>query len=159
MSRTALVPPSMQRSAIMRAVKSRDTKPERLVRSLAHGLGFRFRLGGRGLPGSPDLAFPRLGACIFVHGCFWHGHDCARGARVPATNRAYWTAKIARNRARDGESLKALRRAGWRTLVVWECETKDAAALGRRLRRFLSRPASSAPCAGRSARPRPRPRS
>ena len=143
----------------MRAVKSRDTGPERLVRRLAHGLGFRFRLGGRGLPGSPDLVFARRSACVFVHGCFWHGHDCARGARVPATNRPYWTGKIARNRARDEESLKALRRLGWRALVVWECETKDAARLAGRLRRFLSPPASSAPSAARRARPRPRPRS
>lgn len=154
-----LTPPSAERSAIMRAVRSRDTAPELRVRRLAHGLGFRFRLGGRGLPGSPDLVFPRLSACVFVHGCFWHGHHCARGARVPATNRAYWTAKIARNRARDAASLKALRALGWRTLSVWECETKDAAALARQLSRFLSRPASSAPCAARSAPRRPRPRS
>jgi DNA mismatch endonuclease (patch repair protein) len=151
--------PSAERSAIMRAVKSRDTRPERLVRRLAHGLGFRFRLGGSGLPGSPDLVFARHSACVFVHGCFWHGHDCRRGARVPATNRDYWTGKIARNRARDGESLKALKRLGWRALVVWECETKDEGRLGARLRRFLSRPASSAPSAGRPGRPRPRPRS
>ena len=143
----------------MRAVKSRDTAPERLVRRLAHGLGFRFRLGGRGLPGSPDLVFPRLGAGVFVHGCFWHGHDCARGARTPATNRAYWTAKIARNRARDAASLRALRRLGWRTLVVWECETRDEARLARRLRRFLAPPGSSAPSAARRAPPRPRPHS
>jgi len=151
--------PSPERSAIMRAVKARDTAPELKVRRLAHGQGFRFRLGGRGLPGSPDLVFPRLAACVFVHGCFWHGHGCARGARVPKTNRAYWTAKIARNRARDAASLKALRRVGWRALEVWECETRDDAALTRRLRRFLSRRASSAPCAGRPARPRPRSRS
>ena len=143
----------------MRAVKSRDTKPERLVRSAAHGLGFRFRLGGRGLPGSPDLVFPRLAACVLVHGCFWHGHDCARGARVPATNRAYWTAKIARNRARDAAGLTALRQLGWRTLVVWECETKDPGRLAGRLRRFLSRPGSSAPCAAPPGPRRSRPRS
>lgn len=158
MSRPTVVP-SAERSATMRAVKSRDTRPELLVRRLAHGLGFRFRLGGRGLPGSPDLTFPRLAACVFVHGCFWHGHDCARGARVPATNRDYWTAKIGRNRARDTASLAALRKLGWRALVVWECETKDRAALTRRLSRFLSRPGSSAPCAGRPGRPRPRSRS
>jgi DNA mismatch endonuclease, patch repair protein len=154
-----LTQPTAERSAIMRAVRSRDTAPELKVRRLAHGLGFRFRLGGRGLPGSPDLAFARLSACIFVHGCFWHGHGCARGARVPQANRAYWLAKIARNRARDEASLQALRRLGWRALVVWECETRDEAALARRLRRFLSRPASSAPCAGRAGRRRPRPRS
>lgn len=154
-----VTPPSAERSAIMRAVKARDTAPELKVRRLAHGLGFRFRLGGRGLPGSPDLVFPRLSACVLVHGCFWHGHGCARGARVPKANRAYWTAKIARNRARDTASLKALRRLGWRALAVWECETKDTAALARRLRRFLSRPASSGPCAAPPAPRRSRPRS
>ncbi|WP_395667044.1 very short patch repair endonuclease [Methylocella sp.] len=125
------------RSATMRAVKSKDTRPERLVRSLAHRLGFRFRLHRADLPGSPDLVFPGRRAAVFVHGCFWHGHDCRRGARAPKTNAAYWRAKIARNRARDETAAAALAALGWRVLTIWECETADAAALERRLSGFL----------------------
>lgn len=125
------------RSAIMRAVKSRDTTPELLVRRLAHSLGFRFRLHRRDLPGNPDLTFPRIHRIIFVNGCFWHGHDCARGARIPKANRSYWTAKINRNRERDARTWKALHALGWKVLVVWECKTKDVDTLTRRIRKFL----------------------
>jgi DNA mismatch endonuclease, patch repair protein len=121
----------------MRAVKSRDTAPEMTVRSLVHKLGYRFRLHRRDLAGTPDLVFPRLRKVIFVHGCFWHGHDCARGSRVPLTNRDYWRTKILRNTARDSEHLAALRGAGWQPAVVWECELRDLARLRRRLARFL----------------------
>lgn len=127
-----------QRSRIMRAVKSRDTAPELLVRRLAHAMGFRFRLNRGDLPGKPDLVFPRLRKVIFVHGCFWHGHDCARGARVPQHNREYWTRKIERNRSRDEGTPAALRALGWKSLAIWECETKDPARLKTRLKRFLS---------------------
>lgn len=129
-----------KRSAIMRAVKAADTAPELRVRTAVRDAGFggRYRLGGRGLPGKPDLVFSRLRKTIFVHGCFWHGHDCKRGARAPKDNAAYWSAKIARNRARDGETLLALKRDGWRALVVWECETRDADALARKIKRFLA---------------------
>jgi DNA mismatch endonuclease (patch repair protein) len=127
------------RSAVMRAVKSSDTKPERIVRAAVCELGYqrRYRLNNATLPGTPDLAFGAMRKAIFVHGCFWHGHDCKRGARAPKDNAAYWSAKIARNRTRDAASLKALRASGWSALVVWECETKDAGALGKRLRAFL----------------------
>lgn len=125
-----------KRSAIMRAVKSRDTAPEMIVRRCAHGLGYRYSLARRDLPGKPDLAFVSRKKAIFVHGCFWHGHDCKRGARAPAANAAYWSAKIARNAARDASSLRALKALGWKALVVWECELKDA-ALPRRIARFL----------------------
>ncbi|HWA01703.1 MAG TPA: very short patch repair endonuclease [Caulobacterales bacterium] len=130
---------SAKRSAVMRAVKSGDTAPERAVRAAVRELGFarRYRLGGRGLPGKPDLVFSALRKTIFVHGCFWHGHDCKRGARQPKDNASYWRAKIARNRARDIAALKALTSQDWRTLVIWECETRDAAALARRLADFL----------------------
>jgi DNA mismatch endonuclease (patch repair protein) len=121
----------------MRAVKAENTSPELLVRSLVHSLGFRFRLHRRDLPGTPDLVFPRLRKVIFVHGCFWHGHDCARGARVPKTNRAYWMAKVARNAERDGRARAALAKCGWRTLVLWECGLKDRSKLAAKLRRFL----------------------
>jgi DNA mismatch endonuclease (patch repair protein) len=130
-----------KRSAIMRAVKSGDTAPERAVRAAVRALGYarRYRLHGAQLPGKPDLVFASLGKVVFVHGCFWHGHGCPRGARQPKDNAPYWRAKIERNRARDKASLKALRAAGWSALVVWECETGDGAALSRRLERFLSR--------------------
>ena len=134
-----------QRSAVMRAVKSSNTTPELAVRRAAHAAGLRFRLNRADLPGKPDLVFPALKTALFVHGCFWHGHDCARGARMPATNRAYWQAKIGRNRVRDKASLAALKRQGWRGEVIWECETRDAEKLGRlivrRLKRPLARPA------------------
>ena len=112
------------RSAVMRAVKGRDTKPEMTVRHAAHALGYRFRLHRKDLPGSPDLVFPRLKKVIFVHGCFWHGHDCARGARAPKTNAEYWQAKIAQNVARDARVLGKLDVLGWETLTIWECELR-----------------------------------
>lgn len=128
-----------KRSAIMRAVKARDTTPELAVRATVRALGYgrRYRLNNRKLPGKPDLVFGGMRKAVFVHGCFWHGHDCKRGARQPKDNAAYWRAKIARNTARDRASLKALRAAGWATLVIWECDTRDVAALSRTLSRFL----------------------
>ncbi len=126
-----------ERAAIMRAVKAKDTTPEIIVRSAAHALGFRFRLGGRGLPGRPDLVFVARRKVIFVHGCFWHGHACKRGARAPKANAAYWRAKIARNRTRDAVVLSALAELGWDALVIWECETRDQDRLRARLNRAL----------------------
>lgn len=124
-----------QRSRIMRAVKSRDTKPEIAVRRLLYRMGYRYRLHRPDLPGKPDIVFAGRRKLIFVHGCFWHSHDCARGARVPATNKDYWAAKIGRNVARDQKSLAALADAGWAALVLWECELGEG--LEERLRAFL----------------------
>lgn len=121
----------------MRAVKGRDTGPERVVRRLVHGMGFRYRLHRAGLPGKPDLVLPGRRKVIFVHGCFWHGHDCPRGGRVPKHNRDYWTRKIGRNRERDRAAQAALLEQGWRVAVVWECELKQADELRRRLHAFL----------------------
>ncbi|MEQ8406419.1 MAG: very short patch repair endonuclease [Oceanicaulis sp.] len=126
-----------ERSRVMARVKGKDTKPELKVRRLAHALGYRFRLHRKDLPGTPDLAFPGRRKVIFVHGCFWHGHACARGARKPKTRADYWAAKIARNRARDAAAQAALSELGWDALVLWECELKDVDALAGRLRRFL----------------------
>ena len=123
----------------MRRIRKRDTLPEVRVRRAAHAMGLRFRLHRRDLPGSPDLVFPKHRKVVFVHGCFWHGHDCKRGARQPKDNASYWRAKIERNRARDAASLQTLRADGWSALVVWECETRDASALSRRLGAFLAR--------------------
>ena len=121
----------------MRAVKGKDTKPEMTVRRLAHALGYRFRLHRKDLPGKPDLVFPGRNKVIFVHGCFWHGHNCARGSRQPKQNADYWRAKIGRNVERDAASLQALKAQGWQALVIWECEMKDRATLADRLKAFL----------------------
>jgi DNA mismatch endonuclease (patch repair protein) len=117
----------------MRAVKSRDTGPELKVRELLRTLAPGYRLCRADLPGKPDIVYGGRRLAIFVHGCFWHGHDCARGARAPKTNADYWSAKIARNRSRDAANLLKLAGAGWRAIVVYECELKDAAALRARL--------------------------
>lgn len=126
-----------QRRACMQAVKGRNTTPERVVRSMLHRLGCRFALHRADLPGKPDIVMPARGVVVLVHGCFWHEHGCAHGRRKPATNRAYWRAKMAGNRERDRRTLAAIRRDGWRILVVWECQTRDAGRLAGRLRRFL----------------------
>lgn len=126
-----------QRSAVMRKVKSKHTAPELKLRKLLTSLGYRYRLHRADLPGKPDLVFPGRRKLIFVHGCFWHGHDCPRGARAPKNNADYWQAKIARNRARDAAHQAKLTETGWRVLTVWECEMKDDAALRKRLKDFL----------------------
>ena len=126
------------RSAVMRAVKSRDTSPERAVRALLCPIARGYRLHRADLPGKPDIVYASRKLVIFVHGCFWHGHNCARGARSPKANADYWRAKIARNRARDLKSLAACAAIGWRTLVVFECELKDKAALSARLAEALN---------------------
>ena len=127
-----------KRSAVMRRVKGRDTGPEMVVRRALRALGVGYRLGGASLPGRPDVVMKGRRAVIFVHGCFWHGHDCARGAREPKANAVYWRAKIGRNRERDRTSEEALAAEGWRVLTLWECELKDAEALTARLRSFLT---------------------
>ncbi len=122
-----------KRSWIMSRVRGKDTTPERRVRSLVHRLGYRFRLHRRSLPGCPDLVFPARRVALFVHGCFWHGHPCARGDRLPSTNAAYWKNKIDSNKARHQRHVRDLSELGWQVLVVWECETKDLDALRSRL--------------------------
>lgn len=114
-----------QRSFNMSRIRGADTKPERIVRSLVHQLGFRFRLHRRDLPGCPDLVLPAHRRIIFVHGCFWHMHRCRYGRVTPATNAEFWEAKRRGNVERDRRNLVRLRRDGWRVLVVWECWTRD----------------------------------
>jgi DNA mismatch endonuclease, patch repair protein len=130
--------PAEKRSAVMRRVKGRDTTPELIVRRALTRLGVRYRLHRKELPGSPDIVMPGRRLALFVHGCFWHGHDCARGSRVPKQNRDYWVAKVGRNAARDARSREALAALGWRVETIWECELKDAAALETRLRTLLA---------------------
>ena len=126
-----------KRSAVMRRVKGQNTSPELVVRKTLTRLGVRYRLHRKDLPGKPDIVRPGRRLALFVHGCFWHGHDCARGARVPKQNRDYWVGKVARNRARDAASREALAALGWRVETIWECDLKDAVALEARLRSVL----------------------
>lgn len=128
-----------ERSRRMSLIRSTDTKPEMLVRRMAHAMGYRFQLHRKDLPGRPDLVFPSRRAIVLVNGCFWHGHDCRKGRRHPRSNVEYWESKIAGNMARDRISLAALQAAGWRVLTVWECETsqKRRGELEDRLREFL----------------------
>ena len=122
-----------KRASVMRQVKGRDTGPERAVRKRLTALGLRYRLHRKDLPGSPDIVLPGRRIAVFVHGCFWHGHECPRGARKPKQNADYWAAKIARNVAREGEAQAKLAELGWRVVTIWECELKDAGGLTRRL--------------------------
>jgi len=134
-----------KRSAVMARVKSQDTGPERLLRKTLTALGARYRLHRKDLPGKPDLVMPGRKLAFFVHGCFWHGHDCARGSRVPKANRDYWLAKVARNQARDAAAAQALTAAGWRVETLWECEMKDAGALKASLAQTLDQAATRTP--------------
>jgi len=122
----------------MRAVKGRDTGPEMVVRRLTHGMGYRYRLHGKDLPGKPDLVFRPRRKAIFVHGCFWHQHDCPRGARLPKSNRDYWWPKLRRNKERDAQHRERLFDMGWNALTIWECEIADRDALARRIAAFLA---------------------
>ena len=127
-----------RRSENMRRIKSKGMKPEMIVRRLVHGLGYRYRLHRRNLPGKPDLVFGPRRAVIFVHGCFWHQHDC-RDGRVPSSNQDYWKPKLARNVERDAQVRRKLEALGWRLLVIWECEINDKVALSDRLIAFLGK--------------------
>ncbi|CAN7805682.1 very short patch repair endonuclease [Paraburkholderia hospita] len=111
------------RSRMMSGIRGRNTRPELLIRSLLHRRGFRFRLNAPELPGKPDIVLPRFRAVVFVHGCFWHGHDCAL-FKWPATRPEFWRTKIERNRCRDLQVRDALLAHGWRIAVVWECAVK-----------------------------------
>ncbi|MCR6700984.1 MAG: DNA mismatch endonuclease Vsr [Dokdonella sp.] len=126
-----------ERSARMALVRAKDTKPELLVRRLVHGMGYRYRLHRRDLPGTPDLVFPGRSKVIFIHGCFWHRHaDCAL-ARLPKSRSDFWLPKLTANAERDARNVRALRRLGWSVLTIWECQLGDNAKLANRIRRFL----------------------
>lgn len=134
-----------KRSDVMRRVRGADTTPERCVRRMLRELGYRYRLNVRSLPGAPDVVVARARAAVFVHGCFWHQHACARGARRPSSNDSYWNPKLERTVQRDKLRLRELRRLGWRCLVVWECELRSEVKLQRKLAAFLTRSAQRAP--------------
>src|SRR6266550_7834855 len=127
-----------QRSFNMSRIKSRDTRPEMIVRSIIHRLGYRYRLHKKDLPGKPDVVLVRHRKIIDVHGCFFHMHKCRYGSVVPATNAKFWRTKRLSNVERDRRNLKALRRDGWKVMIVWECETRNLQALSKRIEKFLS---------------------
>ena len=126
-----------KRSWIMARVSGSNTKPEIVVRKILYGLGFRYRLNVRKLAGTPDIVLPKHKKVVFVHGCFWHGHNGCKRSKRPTTNVAFWNRKINKNIDRDKKSLKELRRLGWKPLVIWECQTKRPESLGERLIRFF----------------------
>lgn len=125
------------RSALMARIRSKDTGPEKIVRSLVHALGYRFRLHRKDIPGTPDMAFIGMKKVIFVHGCFWHRHSCSKGRHCPASNIDFWQRKFEKNLLRDRKNLRALRRLGWGVLTIWECELKSLHKVEGRVRRFL----------------------
>lgn len=126
-----------QRSFNMSRIRSKDTKPEMIVRSLVHRLGFRYRLHHKNLPGKPDLVFSSRQKVIFVHGCYWHMHSCKYGQVVPKTNAEFWQEKRLGNVRRDNSAIKVLQELGWQVLVIWECEIKDIPQLEKILKSFL----------------------
>lgn len=128
-----------KRSDIMRRVRGEDTGPERLVRRALHQMGYRYHIHDRGLPGSPDVVLQRQRAVIFIHGCFWHGHKGCKHSARPSSNVEFWKRKLDRNTQRDRENIRALRRARWKVLVIWECHAKDESSVATALRRFLHR--------------------
>lgn len=126
-----------QRSRNMASIRGKNTKPEKVVRSLLHRLGYRYRLHRGDLPGKPDIVFAPRRKVIFVHGCFWHMHDCKWGRVIPATNSDFWMAKRQGNRERDRRTVAALAADGWNSLIIWECKTRNEKVLVKRLKSFL----------------------
>lgn len=126
----------IERSALMGRIRSKDTQPEMVVRSLLHRLGYRFRLHRKDLPGRPDIVLPRHRKIILIHGCFWHGHTC-RLASKPKSNEDYWAGKISGNRARDARNLSVLLNAGWSVLELWECEVRRCDGIEDRIQAFM----------------------
>jgi DNA mismatch endonuclease (patch repair protein) len=127
-----------QRSNVMRKVKARNTSPEITIRKLLRAVGETgYRLHRKDLPGKPDIAFIGRKLAIFVHGCYWHGHDCARGKRVPKSNQEYWIAKITKNKARDCANKEQLEKSDWKILIIWECEIKNKTVLSERIYHFF----------------------
>ena len=126
-----------QRKYCMSRIRGKDTAPEIAIRRLVNRLGYRFRLHKRELPGCPDIVLPRHKKVIFVHGCFWHMHNCRYGRVKPATNSKFWQKKREGNVARDKRNMRKLRKEGWQVLKIWECETSNSEKLAKKLKRFL----------------------
>jgi DNA mismatch endonuclease (patch repair protein) len=131
-----------KRSKIMSKIKGKDTKPEKVVRSLLHQMGYRFRLHRKDLPGNPDIVLPKHKKVIFVHGCFWHGHDGCPRAKRPSTNKKFWNEKLLKNIERDKKNQSDLPKLGWQLLVVWQCQIKDLDNLIGKINKFINKPIS-----------------
>lgn len=126
-----------QRKRCMRNIRGKNTKPEIIVRSISHALGFRFRLNQKNLPGTPDLVFRKYNLCLFIHGCFWHRHHGCKFSYTPKSRQDFWLNKFSRNIVRDQKKEEELRRLGWRVEIIWECETKNIATLRERLQKLI----------------------
>jgi DNA mismatch endonuclease, patch repair protein len=126
-----------ERSEIMARVRSKDSKPELVVRRLVHALGYRYRLHVKGLPGRPDIVFRKRRKIIFIHGCFWHRHASCALARLPKSRLEFWVPKLEANKQRDQQNKRALVKEGWKVLTIWECELKDIDGLTTKIKRFL----------------------
>ena len=129
---------TQQRHKNMASIRSTNTKPEILVRKYLWRQGFRYRLNNPRLPGHPDIVLRKYRTCVFVNGCFWHGHDCKKGSRRPKSNQDYWLTKISKNQKRDAVNQAALLNLGWDVLILWECELRNQDQLAQRLKNFLS---------------------
>lgn len=127
------------RSWNMSRIRNRDTRPEMIVRSLLHRMGYRFRLHKKDLPGKPDIVLPKYKTVIFVHGCFWHRHKGCKYAYTPKSRTEFWNTKFEKNIARDKQVRKELKKLGWKVIVVWECEVKDTEKLYKKLNRDLEK--------------------
>lgn len=114
-----------KRSIMMSGIRGKDTQPEIAIRKFLHANGFRFRLHRKDLPGKPDIVLPKINTCIFVHGCFWHRHNCKKGKHLPKSNVEFWEEKLGKNKVRDEKNKKALQKLGWKVLVIWECQTNN----------------------------------
>jgi DNA mismatch endonuclease (patch repair protein) len=134
------------RSWNMSRIKSRDTNPEKTVRSLLHNLGYRFRIHRKDLPGKPDIVLPRYKTVIFVHGCFWHRHKGCKYAYTPKSRIDFWQKKFAENQQRDKRAKQQLQKLEWRVVTIWECETKQLQTLCHRIKRFLPHKPINVPC-------------
>lgn len=128
-----------QRSRNMSKIKQKDTKPEKLLRKAIHRAGFRFRKNVKNLPGKPDIVLPKYKTVIFVHGCFWHRHDCKRGHSIPSNRKKFWIEKFRKNVERDAEKQKLLKEEGWKVIVIWECELKDMDKVLSKLKKELKK--------------------
>lgn len=126
-----------RRSAMMAGIRSKNTKPELIVRSIAHRMGLRYRLHLRALPGTPDLVFPKHNIVIFVHGCFWHRHEGCKFAYVPKTRRSFWNKKFAANVVRDTRDKALLQKLGWKVIKIWECESRKPANIASKLKKIF----------------------
>ena len=127
-----------QRKKTMQHVKDKDTGPEMTIRRLVHKMGYRYGLHRKDLPGKPDMVFTSRKKIIFIHGCFWHGHNCKSGRKKPRTNENYWVSKIEKNKKRDVINRKKLKEMGWNILVIWECEINDILKIKNKIEQFLN---------------------